>query len=315
MKVSNGNLIIERRTWIALIGLIFAVTCLPGVVGWYESAPLPESPSIDARRSAVSMDRNKNESTTSSRAAASAGRSSIANREVDPTWKSILAANNPPTFYRSPAHRAGQGNRMALIPIPGLDTSIKGTWRSLSPQRRFVTDLMHYSKRVPSVPSQRRMRLADVVAARNSQANHVSWCAIFIKAYSIVAAARPELRRTYLSLLVPHLYEHPINVASFSLERTYRGEEGVFFAQVARPEELSLEKLDALVRDYKSAPIESVASFSRALTLSRLPLPLRRLVWWLGLYTDGAVRAISSAPSASASWLRWAPRACTSCRR
>jgi hypothetical protein len=89
----------------------------------------------------------------------------------------------------------------------------------------------------------------------------------------------------------PHLYEHPINVASFSLERKYRGEEGVFFAKVARPELLSLTELDELVRHYKTAPLENVSTFAQALTLSRLPLPLRRFVWWLGLYTDGAARA------------------------
>jgi hypothetical protein len=180
---------------------------------------------------------------------------------------------------------------MALIPLPGVDRSIQGQWLGLSPQRRFVVDLLHFAKTVPSVPSQRRMRLGDVVAARRSRPHRVSWCAIFLKAYSIVSASRPELRRAYMPLPWPHLYEHPINVASFSLERTYRGEPGVFFAQVPRPETLSLAELDKLVRDYKTAPIESVPSFSRALLLSSLPLPLRRFIWWLGLYTDGAYRA------------------------
>ena len=180
---------------------------------------------------------------------------------------------------------------MALIPLPGVDRSIQGKWIGLSPQRRFVCDLLWFAKKVPSVPSQRRMRLADVVAARRSQPNHVSWCAIFIKAYSIVSATHPELRRAYLPVIWPHLYEHPINVASFSLERTYRGEEGVFFAQVPNPEQLSLAELDALVRNYKTAPIEDVPSFARAMWLSHLPLPVRRLIWWLGLYSDGAYRA------------------------
>ncbi len=180
---------------------------------------------------------------------------------------------------------------MALIPIPGVDPTIQGKWVGLSPQRRFVADLLHFAKRVPSVPSQRRMRLADVVAARNGHPRRIRWCAIFIKAYALVAATRPELRRSYLPLPWPHLYEHPINVASFSLERTYQGEEGVFFAQVPRPETLSLVELDHLVRRYKTAPVETVPSFARAMWLSRLPLPVRRGAWWLGLYSDGACRA------------------------
>jgi len=179
---------------------------------------------------------------------------------------------------------------MAWIPIPGVDPRIKGRWINLSPQRRFVCDLLHFSRGVPSVPTQRRMLLADVIEARALRPNRVSWCAIFIKAFGIVAAARPELRRSYLPLLWPHLYEHPINVASFSLERTHHGEPGVFFARIARPEELSLSDLDALVRHYQSAPVETVPTFVQALWLSRLPRPLRRLLWAAGLYSDGACR-------------------------
>jgi hypothetical protein len=180
---------------------------------------------------------------------------------------------------------------MSLLPIPGVDASIQGKWIGLSPQRRFVTDLLYFAKKIPSVPSQRKMHLADVVRSRAEQESRVSWCAIFIKAYSIVAATRPELRRCYLPAPWGHLYEHPINVASFSVERTYYGEEGVFFTQVPRPETLSLQTLDALVRYHKSADVEQVPNFTRAMFLSRLPLPLRRLVWWLGLYSDGACRA------------------------
>lgn len=180
---------------------------------------------------------------------------------------------------------------MALLPIPGVDPSIRGKWIGLSPQRKFVADLLRYAKRVPSVPSQRRMHLADVIDARDASAARISWCAIFIKAYSIVSAARPELRRSYLPWPWPHLYEHPINVASFSVERVHQGEEGVFFAQVPQPEHLSLTELDWWVRHHKSAPIETIPSFVRTLHLSRLPAPLRRLTWSLGLYSDGACRA------------------------
>lgn len=179
---------------------------------------------------------------------------------------------------------------MAWIPIPGVDPRVKGRWINLSQQRRFVCDLLHFSRGVPSVPTQRRMQLADVIEARGRRAERISWCAIFIKAFSIVAAARPELRRCYLPLIWPHLYEHPINVASFSLERIYRGEAGVFFAKIPRPEERSLRELDALVRRYKSAPVETVPSFMQALWISRLPRPVRRLIWAIGLYSDGACR-------------------------
>ena len=179
---------------------------------------------------------------------------------------------------------------MRLITLPGVDAP-QGRWIGLSVQRRFVCDLMRHAKRVPSVPSQRRMHLAEVVAARQSRPTRISWCAIFFKAYAKVCAEHPELRRAYMPYLWPHLYEHPFNVGSFSLERQYQGESGVFFAKVREPERLSLEELDAIVRQHQRAPVESLPNFRNVLLLSRLPFPLRHLAWWLGLYSDGGYRA------------------------
>lgn len=180
---------------------------------------------------------------------------------------------------------------MTFLQIPGVDPSLKGKWIGLSLERRFVCDLLHYSKLIPSVPSQRRMHLADVIAARSTWARRPSWCAIFIKAYSIVAAEQPELRRAYLPRPWPHLYEHPINVASFSLERRRGNEDGVYFTQVPQPERLSLFELDQIVRYHQQAPVESVPSFRRSLLLSRLPWPLRGMAWRGGLLYSGNVRA------------------------
>lgn len=161
----------------------------------------------------------------------------------------------------------------------------------LSLSRRFIGDLMAFAQRVPTVPMQRKMRLADVYAARKAWPEHISWCAIFIKAYSIVSKRRPELRRSFIPFPWAHLYEHPQNVASFSLERNYQGEESVFFGQIAEPEALSLIELNAIVRHYKAAPIDSVPSYRHALLLSRFPQFVRRFIWWLGLCTDGRYRA------------------------
>jgi hypothetical protein len=180
---------------------------------------------------------------------------------------------------------------MRLISLPGMKGVPEGRWVGLSLPRRFVCDLLHFARKVPSIPMQRRMQLGELLAARRTVTPRVSWCAMFVKAYSIVCAERPELRRAYMPFVLPHLYEHPEVVASFSLERDYRGEDGVFFTQVRQPQRLSLWELDAIVRSHKTAPIESVPSFRRAMLLSRFPRPLRRLVWRLGLFADGAHRA------------------------
>jgi hypothetical protein len=167
----------------------------------------------------------------------------------------------------------------------------RGRTLALSLPRRFVCDVLHFSRKVPSVPMQRRMQLADVVAARTAWPQRLSWCAIFLKAYSQVAAERPELRRAYMSCPWPRLYEHPENVASFAIEREFNGEPGLFFARVPRPERLSLPKLDALIRHHKCAAIDTIDTYRRAMWLTRLPRPVRRSLWWMGLEMDGMFRA------------------------
>src|SRR5438105_4804016 len=94
----------------------------------------------------------------------------------------------------------------------------------LSPPRRLTGDLLHFAARVPAVLMQRRMRLGELVAARAELAPAASWSAIFLKAYGAVAAVRPELRRCYQPWPLPHLYEHPVNVASLAVERQVGGE-------------------------------------------------------------------------------------------
>lgn len=162
---------------------------------------------------------------------------------------------------------------------------------SLSPARRLVGDLLHFARKVPTVPVQRRMRLGPLVMARHGAVPRPSWCALFTRAYAIVAARRPELRRAYLDFPWPHLYEHPVNVASVAFGRRLDGEEVVLFAQVRNPEQLSVEQLDRFLHDCKELPIPLVGSFRRALRVSRLPRPLRWFLWWLALNSSGYNRA------------------------
>src|SRR3712207_3587786 len=119
-----------------------------------------------------------------------------------------------------------------------------GRTMPLSLPRRFICDLLHFCRKVPSVPVQRRLRLPEVVAARALARPRPSWCAIFTKAYALVTAARPALRRTYFSLPTPHLFEHAANVATIAVERSYRGEDALFFVRLHRPETQSLHEID-----------------------------------------------------------------------
>ena len=73
----------------------------------------------------------------------------------------------------------------------------------LTAPRRLICDLIHFARRIPSVPVQRRMRLAPLVEARARQPWPIRWCTLLTKAYAQVAAMVPELRRAYLSFPRP----------------------------------------------------------------------------------------------------------------
>jgi hypothetical protein len=161
----------------------------------------------------------------------------------------------------------------------------------LSLPRQLICDYLHFARQIPSVPVQRRMRLGEVVAARAACGLRPSWCAIFAKAYGFVAAATPQLRRAYMAFPRPHLYEHPINVASIAIERKFGDEDAVFFAHLRQPETLSLADIDLRLRRFKEQPLETFGDFRRILLLYRFPRPLRRLLWWIGLNVWGRKRA------------------------
>lgn len=160
---------------------------------------------------------------------------------------------------------------------------MKGRWISLSAPRRFVGDLMHFARRMPTVPVQRQVKMAQVVAARAGVPNRPCWPAVFLKAYALVAEELPELRRAYLSLPWPHLREYPSNVASIAVEREYGGEPGVFFGRISRPGRMPLDEIHTRIRTLAEAPVESVREFRKLLAFARWPRPIRRAMLWLGL--------------------------------
>jgi hypothetical protein len=167
----------------------------------------------------------------------------------------------------------------------------RGKWLPVSPVRRLVVDLMAISRDIPTVVAERRMRLASLADARRVLPGRPSWSAVFLQAFGAVAARRPVLRRSYMSFPRPHYYEHPISIASFTVERDYAGEEAVFVAQVRQPETKSLTELDGIIRQFKEKPVERIGSFRRALRLSRTPWPLRPLLWRLAFHGAGRFRA------------------------
>ena len=160
---------------------------------------------------------------------------------------------------------------------------MRGTKRKISLPRVFILDLMHASMRVPFISLSRPFEIGPLMAARAKAASPPGWASIFVKAFAIVAREEPVLRTLYVKLPWPHFFELPRSVAMVAVARVEDGEECILPEKVPTPEERPLAEIDAQIRHAKTAPLQEIPAFRKILTASRLPLPLRRLSWWLAL--------------------------------
>jgi hypothetical protein len=161
---------------------------------------------------------------------------------------------------------------------------VRGRRIALSPPRRLLTDLSHLSRGFPRATLLTRINVAALVAPRDQA--RIPWPVVFAKAYALVAVGSPPLRRVYVKLPWPHLYELPQSVVSIVVERDWShdsGEKALFLGRLKAPDTATLPDLAARLLALKTAPIDSIADFRRALAIARLPLPLRLLLVWLSL--------------------------------
>ena len=160
---------------------------------------------------------------------------------------------------------------------------MRGTVRKITMPRRLVADLMHASMRVPFVSLARPLNVRGLLEARAQAAQPPGWAAIFVKAFALVAKDEPVLRTLYVKWPWPRLYELPRSVAMVAIARVEDGQDCVLPQKVTAPDEMPLAEVDALIRHAKEAPVDEVPAFRKMLRATRLPLPLRRLLWAIGL--------------------------------
>jgi hypothetical protein len=167
----------------------------------------------------------------------------------------------------------------------------KGRAVPLSRSRTFINDLLHYARKVPSVPVCRVMDVGPLIEARRAHPLRPSWAALFMRAYGMVCAEHAPLRRAYLTFPWPRLYEHPISVCALAVEREHEGEEGIFVGLFRGPDNATLGDLQAAINWYKDSPPREIGFYRQALRVSRLPWPIRRFLWWSTLNVSGFKRA------------------------
>ncbi|MDW8224347.1 MAG: hypothetical protein RMJ82_15500 [Gemmatales bacterium] len=164
-------------------------------------------------------------------------------------------------------------------------------WIPLSPYRKLVIEMLHHARKVPSIPVARRMNLSYLVQARQWCHHKPSWTALFIRAYGLVAVDLPELRRAYMPLPWPHLYEHPFSIASVAVERRIDNEAVLLAAKIHTPERCSLGDIQSHLERFKHAPLEDISDYRQLRRLGRMPGWLRRFFFWQTLTWSGYKRA------------------------
>src|ERR1700738_2950719 len=160
---------------------------------------------------------------------------------------------------------------------------MRGTVGEISMPRRLIADLMHASIRVPFVSLARPLDVRPLLEARALAARPPGWAAIFVKAFALVAKEQPTLRTLYAKWPWPSFYELPRSVAMVAIARVEDGEDCVLPQRIAGPDNLPLAEVHALIRHAKQAPIDEVPMFRKIMLATRLPWPLRRLTWMIGL--------------------------------
>jgi hypothetical protein len=156
-------------------------------------------------------------------------------------------------------------------------------------QRSLVLDIAHFARRVPVFPVERTFDLAALAAARAAAQPRIAWSVLFMKAQALVAARRPELRQGYFGWPWPRIVEWPTSVGTIVVSREDEGQERLCWARFSQPENHALTELNGHLWWYRHRPLEQ--TFKSQLQFSRLPMPLRRCIWWWMLNVAGAKRA------------------------
>jgi hypothetical protein len=160
---------------------------------------------------------------------------------------------------------------------------MRGTVRKISLPRRVIIDLMRASADVPFVAVRRTLNIDRLATARSALAKRPAWAVIFAKAFALLAREQPLLRTAYLKWPWSRFYEFPQTIAMIVVAPN-AAPDGVLMFPVKAPDLVSLEEADIWLRKAKIDPIETTAFFRKTMIITRLPWPLRRLAWAIGLH-------------------------------
>jgi hypothetical protein len=219
--------------------------------------------------------------------------------DLSPALQRIGARVDPresPKYYKNPSAKSLQtAHNMGSPPI--------GHRIRLSVARRMVADFMWAVSDVGRVSVTRPVAFRDLMTARGKLGAGPSWTAIFVKGFALVAAEIPELRRVYLKLPWPHLYEYADSTVGILHERWIMGDLGLLPLRFHKPDAFPVGELSAMIRRATTAPLEDIRFHRKLVAVARLPLLARRLILGVCLNVPRLRREIGTYGVSSAA--RW----------
>lgn len=159
----------------------------------------------------------------------------------------------------------------------------------MPPSRRLTWDLLRLNRQVPLCAHDRKCNLSLVAEARSNVQPRVSWPALMLKAFGLMAQQFPEFRQTWYRWPIAHLYQHPYSVAAMTVQRVHKEQPWLFWAMISNPETMALPDVQLALDEYQSGPIRP--QYRDMLRLSRLPTLIRRLFWGWNFHVAKAGRS------------------------
>lgn len=147
--------------------------------------------------------------------------------------------------------------------------------------RRLVCDIVQLASRMPIVPLEKTFDVAELARVRRMVEPKISWAVIMMRAYGLVSAAHPVLRRVYVPLPWQHFLESPESVCMMTINRKVDGQDRLVFARFCRPEQYTLQQLEEQFDNYRKQPLENLKLVRHQLRFASMPWWVRKIGWGL----------------------------------
>ncbi len=166
-----------------------------------------------------------------------------------------------------------------------------GHYLPLPGPRKFISDLVHFARRIPSAPVAREIDVSALSDARVRHPARPSWSCVFMKAYALVGAANCAVAAIIVGIPMAPAIPAPLDELCHGDRASLSRRRRRFRRDLPAPEQQTLSQLQQAVAWYKNETLEKVGFYRMALRFSKAPTPLRRLLWWGTLNISGFKRS------------------------